>query len=346
MRKHMQRRWLMLPCFGAAALGWLAELPAVAATPDRVDTEPQLFVGEAGILPATPPAPYSPADRERRLAEKGMTAGSPVMIRIFKQESELELWVETQGRFELFATYPVCFWSGTLGPKLREGDRQAPEGFYSIGLHQLYPRGRRPRSFDIGFPNSFDRAFARTGSYIFVHGGCTSIGCFAMTDPIMDEIYALTERALREGQDRIQIHVFPFRMTEANLAAHADSAWSSFWSTLKPAYDLFESTRVPPRVSVCARRYIVRDGSAPAETAPPPDNGAPTAFGICEDSIEGIVHFTKADGNGEDHPATHARRVASRPHGRHVAGGRNVRANYAAARRARMAAHARRMAHR
>jgi len=302
--------------------------------------------------PRIPAAPdYSPADRDRRLAEKGMTAGSPIMIRIFKQESELELWIQTQGRYELFATYAVCFWSGKLGPKLREGDRQAPEGFYTVSQEQLVPKGRRPRSFDIGFPNTLDRAFGRTGSYIFVHGGCTSIGCFAMTDPVMDEIYALTERALHDGQGRVDVHVFPFRMTTANMAAHADSPWQGFWAGLKDAYDLFERTRVPPRVSVCARRYIIGDGSVPVETAAPPDNGAPTAHGLCEDAIAGIVPLAGAHVASEMHTGSisHHRRVASRVVSRvnrRKVAGRNVRANYAAARRARMAAHTRRMAHR
>jgi murein L,D-transpeptidase YafK len=276
MRTRNQNHWLILPCVGVAVLGWLADSPALAATGGGFDAAAASSTDQAEATAPKPPTgpDYSSTDRDRRLTEKGMTAGSPVMIRIFKQESELELWVRSQGRFELFATYPVCFWSGKLGPKLREGDRQAPEGFYSVGLQQLYPKGRRPRSFDIGFPNTLDRSFARTGSYIFVHGGCTSIGCFAMTNPVMDEIYALSERALHEGQDRIDVHVFPFRMTEANLAAHAESEWHEFWESLKDAYDLFERTRVPPRVSVCARRYIIGDGAAPVETVAPPAFGA------------------------------------------------------------------------
>ena len=157
--------------------------------------------------------------RDRRLADKGLAAGSPMLIRIFKAEFELELWMRKGERFELFATYPICYWSGTLGPKLHEGDKQAPEGFYAVGLNQIHRRGRWPRSLNIGYPNALDRAHARTGSLILVHGGCTSTGCFAMTNPVMAEIYALAEQALQQGQERIPIHVFPFRMTEANLAA-------------------------------------------------------------------------------------------------------------------------------
>jgi murein L,D-transpeptidase YafK len=340
------RHWLILPCVSAATLGWLAATPLLAAVADgspdsQSAAEPPASPTEPAV--PQPPAPYSAADRDRRLAEKGMSAGSPVMIRIFKQESELELWMESLGRFELFATYPICFWSGTLGPKLREGDRQAPEGLYSVGLEQLYEKGRRPRSFDIGFPNAFDRAFARTGSYIFVHGGCTSIGCFAMTNAIMDEIYALSERALREGQDRIDVHAFPFRMTEANLAAHAESPWHAFWLNLKEAYDAFERTHVPPRVGVCDRRYLVGGGGLMGEVVAPPDNGAPTAFGICEDAIAGIVQLPGAEAESARVAAARIARLAAYRARPRRAAGRNVRANYAAARRMRMAAHARRV---
>src|SRR5262245_49410414 len=125
---------------------------------------------------------FTAADRQRRLEEKGMTAGSAVMIRIFKAESELEVWLQKEDRFELFAIYPICFWSGRLGPKVREGDRQAPEGFYMVTTQQLHRRGRHPRSLDLGYPNALDRAYARTGSYILLHGGCRSIGCYAMTN--------------------------------------------------------------------------------------------------------------------------------------------------------------------
>jgi len=179
------------------------------------------------------------------------------MIRIFKRESELEIWMLKSGRFELFAVHPICFWSGKLGPKEREGDRQAPEGFYSVGLQQLHLIGRHPRSLNIGYPNAFDRAFNRTGSYILVHGGCTSIGCFAMTDPVMEQIYAASEQALLAGQDAIQVQIFPFRMTEANLAAQQGHKWYGFWRNLKEAYDAFEVTRMPPAISVCRKTYVI-----------------------------------------------------------------------------------------
>jgi murein L,D-transpeptidase YafK len=194
---------------------------------------------------------------KRRLADKDVTLGTPIMIRIFKQEDDLEVWVQKAGRFELLATYNICNWSGKLGPKLTEGDRQSPEGLYSIGTPQLHRTGRWPRSLDIGYPNTYDKAHGRNGSFILVHGGCTTIGCFAMTDPIMEEVFTLSEAALAHGQDRIQVHVFPFRMTQQNMERHAQSQWAGFWANLKTAYDAFEETRVPPQVRVCGNRYEI-----------------------------------------------------------------------------------------
>ena len=352
MRALYLRPWLLLPCIGIASMGGFATTPLVAAVieegaPGSAPAAPPESQPEAAS-PQPPAPPYSLPDRNRRLAEKGLAAGNPVMIRVFKQESELELWMKREGHFELFATYPICFWSGRLGPKLREGDRQAPEGLYTVTLDHLYEKGRRPRSFDIGFPNAFDRSFARTGSYILVHGGCSSIGCFAMTDPVMDEIYALSERALHEGQDRIEVHAFPFRMTDANLALHEDSPWMSFWLNLKEAYDIFDRTQVPPRIAMCDKRYIVSDGTVPEATVPPPDNGAPTAFGICEDAIAGLVPLTGAPAEAAALAAARVQRVVAasrRYRGRRFAR-RSGRTHYASSRRARTAAHSRRMAHR
>jgi murein L,D-transpeptidase YafK len=227
-------------------------------------------------------APAVALEPQQRPEQKAVTAGSPLMIRVFKAESEFEVWLQTYDRFELFATYPICFWSGTLGPKLREGDRQAPEGLYSVGIEQLHRDGVRPRSFDIGYPNSLDAAEGRTGSNIWIHGGCGSIGCFAMTNPVMDEIFALGEQALAAGQDRFQVHIFPFRMTDENMRMHADSPWYPFWTNLKEAYDLFERTRVPPKVGMCGKHYVVEQGALGAIGSGP--GGAPaTPSGSCEE---------------------------------------------------------------
>ena len=281
-----------------------------------------------------PPPPLDMEGLKRRLAEKGLALGSPIMIRVFKDESELELWVQKEDRFELFAVYRICNWSGALGPKLTEGDRQSPEGFYSIGSRQLHRTGRWRRSLDVGFPNTFDKAHGRTGSYILVHGGCTSTGCFAMTNGVMEEIFALSEAALTRGQDRIQVHVFPFRMTLKNLAAHAGSPWAGFWIGLKGAYDQFEQTRIPPRVDVCNKQYVVGQAAE--------GDMSDCVANVSEVSVASarLRNVNRVARGRHTRRARVARRTVQARHAR--AAGRNARQAYAAARAARMAAHARR----
>ncbi|MFN0217734.1 MAG: L,D-transpeptidase family protein [Hyphomicrobium sp.] len=191
----------------------------------------------------------------QRLAEQGLAAGAPIFIRIFKREFELELWMKRGDAFQPFATYPICRWSGTLGPKLAEGDRQAPEGFYTVDKNALNPNSRYYRSFNLGYPNAYDTSLGRTGSLIMVHGGCASIGCFAMTDAQMDEIWRLVTAALDGGQKRFQVQVFPFRMTPENLKKFEVSPSLAFWRMLKRGNDLFEARLAPPRVMACAGRY-------------------------------------------------------------------------------------------
>jgi murein L,D-transpeptidase YafK len=208
-------------------------------------------------LPGTPDL----ARIDQRLASHGVDMGVPVYIRIFKLEHELEIWVQKDGRFVHFATYPICLWSGRLGPKLKEGDRQAPEGFYTVDSEQLNPNSRMHRSFSLGFPNLFDQAHGRTGSFLMVHGGCASIGCYAVTDPAVDEIWRLVTAALDKGQPRFAVHAFPFRMTERNVGLRQGSQWDGFWADLKKGYDLFEQSHIPPVVSVCNRRYVFAPGT-------------------------------------------------------------------------------------
>jgi murein L,D-transpeptidase YafK len=230
------------------------------------------------------PLPGTPAlgDLEKRLAAQGLELGAPVFIRIFKLEFELEVWMKRGGRFERFAVYPVCRWSGLLGPKIAEGDWQAPEGFYTVDAKALNPASRWHRSFNLGFPNAFDRAHGRTGSYLMVHGGCSSIGCYAMTDAVIDEIWRLVSAALQRGQPRFHVHIFPFRMTDERLAGRSGTPWAAFWRDLKPGYDAFEATALPPRVSVCDGRYAVSSeqpdtaGSSPIDLVCPKATGAKT----------------------------------------------------------------------
>ncbi len=245
--------------------------------PDRVERQ-RAFAEGALPLPGTPDL----GQLDGRLSAKGLKPGDRMFIRVFKSESELEVWMEKDGRYVLFDTYPICHWAGTIGPKLLEGDRQNPEGFYSIGPRQLHRIGRWPRSLNIGYPNTFDRAHGRTGSYILVHGGCSSVGCFAMTNAVMAEIFALTEKSLRAGQHRVDIHVFPFRMTEQNLAAHAASPWIDFWRNLKEGFDAFETTFLPPRIGICDRRYVV-------ETQRPGEVGVTGPLALCGASRAALI---------------------------------------------------------
>ncbi|MGE0698111.1 MAG: murein L,D-transpeptidase family protein [Hyphomicrobiaceae bacterium] len=246
-----------LPWAPASALEVV--LKDVAA--DRVERQRHYVRGEMPLA-GTPDL----SRLDERLKELGLAKGRPVYIRVFKAESELELWMQNdRGTFTRLATYPICHWTGTIGPKLKEGDKQSPEGFYSVGKFQTRLVGRWRRAFNVGFPNLHDQLLSRTGSYILIHGGCSSVGCFAMTDQVQNEIYELATAALGAGQERFQVHIFPFRMTEANLARFSDHEWAHTWADLKPAFDSFERTRIPPRVALCGVRYKVADG-LPGET--------------------------------------------------------------------------------
>ena len=188
--------------------------------------------------------------------EKGLTWGSPVFLRAFKEESILELWVKSkEEKFVLFKSYPIAGQSGRLGPKLREGDRQVPEGFYYVAKRQLNPRSTFHLSFNIGFPNDYDKSHERTGSFIMVHGSDVSIGCLAMTDPMIEEIYTLCDVALNNGQKFFRIHIFPFEMKEERLARATDDEWFDFWQNLETGYQWFEEKKVPPNVTVKEKRY-------------------------------------------------------------------------------------------
>ncbi len=199
-----------------------------------------------------------PKDTMMLLGRKGMRPEQPIFVRIFKEESELEIWKQRDdGQFYHFKTYPICNWSGDLGPKIKRGDKQAPEGFYRVTRHQMNPNSNYHLAFNLGYPNAFDRAHGRTGEFLMVHGDCKSAGCYAMTDGLMEEIYALAREAFIGGQEAFEVHAFPFRMTDEKMALHEDSPHYEFWRTLKEAYDFFEETRIPPSIAVCERRYLV-----------------------------------------------------------------------------------------
>jgi murein L,D-transpeptidase YafK len=197
-----------------------------------------------------------PADVQALMSGKGMTKNSPVLIRSFKKESELEIWKKaSNGQYALLKSYPMCRWSGQLGPKKREGDRQAPEGFYDITPASMNPNSSFYLSFNMGFPNAFDRTHGRTGAHLMVHGACSSAGCYSMSDDQIAEIYAIVREAHNGGQRAVQMQAMPFRMTAENLAKHRYDANMPFWRNLKEGSDMFEVARVEPKVSVCQARY-------------------------------------------------------------------------------------------
>jgi murein L,D-transpeptidase YafK len=234
--------------------------PPAQAAPAAAAPQTASLAPEAVLRPA-------PEDAFTKEAEPRFQMGSPVYVRIFKQEGQLELWLRSNGRLALYRTYPICKWSGRLGPKIKEADYQSPEGFYSVSAKQLNPRSNYHRAFNVGYPNAFDRQNGRTGGLVMVHGACKSVGCFAMTDRGIEEIYGFVAAAINAGQREVPVHIFPFRMTESAIARETGGGWlafvggggspqwASFWRNLKEGYDIFEQTGEPPAAFACGDHY-------------------------------------------------------------------------------------------
>ena len=229
-------------------------------------------IAAAIVLAGCDPDSITPTGRsqaplsEKMLAEiaaKNMDKDSPILARIFKEEAEMEIWKQNRdGEYALLKTYPICRWSGDLGPKKKQGDRQAPEGFYTITPGQMNPNSNYYLAFNTGYPNAYDRAWGYTGSELMVHGDCSSRGCYAMTDEQIQEIYALARESFFGGQKSFQLEAFPFRMTALNMAKHRNNPNFAFWTMIKKGYDHFEATHREPKVAVCEKRYVF-DAAAP-----------------------------------------------------------------------------------
>jgi len=226
-----------------------------------------LALGACSEYEGSLPKHMRPLDAKTRkvVERKGMELRSPILIRIFKEEATLEVWKQEKrtGRYTFLKDYEICAWSGVLGPKIREGDRQAPEGFYTIRPAQMNPDSSYYLAFNMGYPNEFDRSLGRTGAELMVHGACSSRGCYSMTDENIQEIYTLGRLAFQGGQRDFQVQAFPFRMTAENMARHSDDPNMPFWLMLKEGYDHFDLLGQPPKVDVCEHRYIFN--STPAE---------------------------------------------------------------------------------
>lgn len=210
-----------------------------------------------------------------------------MFMRIFKRERSLEVWVRPEGtdQFALLKTYGICALAGELGPKRRQGDNQVPEGFYFIDFFN--PRSDFHLSLHVDYPNRRDRAVGgegiNLGGDIYIHGGCSSEGCLALTDDGIREVYWMSVEARAAGQRRIPVHIFParlenrdFELLQQNFGHRPDL--SRFWATLKPGYDYFEQNRRLPAVAVEQGEYVVNgaalDGprplGAPERAAAPP----------------------------------------------------------------------------
>jgi len=206
------------------------------------------------------------------LQQKNMPKDSPILVRVFKEESELEVWKQdTTGQYQLLKVYPICRWSGELGPKKTEGDRQAPEGFYAITPGLMNPNSNYYLAINIGFPNAYDKANGYSGAFLMIHGDCSSRGCYAMTDEQIGEIYSLARDSFLGGQKQFQIQAYPFRMTPANLAKHRNNPNMPFWTMLKEGNDHFEVTHLEPKVDVCDRHYVF-------DAQPPENSNKPLVF--------------------------------------------------------------------
>jgi len=206
------------------------------------------------------------------LRQKKMPERSPILVRVFKEEAELEVWKQdSTGRFQILKTYPICRWSGDLGPKLWEGDGQTPEGFYRVTPELMNPHSSYYLAINIGYPNSFDKANMRDGSLLMIHGDCRSVGCYAMTDEQISEIYSLARDSFLGGRPSFQVQTYPFRLTPANLARHRNNPNLAFWRMLKIGNDHFEATHLEPKVDVCNRLYVF-------DAKRPPNSPKPLAF--------------------------------------------------------------------
>ncbi|MDN5285103.1 MAG: Murein L,D-transpeptidase YafK [Mucilaginibacter sp.] len=192
---------------------------------------------------------------QKELNDKGFKANSSIYLRIFKDQDQLEIWVRSGSKYRLFKTYEICYFSGGLGTKTRSGDGKSPEGFYTIEPRQLNPVSKYHLAINIGYPNKVEQLKGYSGDAVMIHGYCASIGCYAMTDARIEEIYTLIYKAFENGQQKINLDIFPFHMDKAHMDFYSHQSYLPFWKTLKPGYDLFEKNHIPPDVLIKGKDY-------------------------------------------------------------------------------------------
>lgn len=185
------------------------------------------------------------ANLQTELSAAGITKPFKLYIAAYKNEGKLELWLKTNGQkaYKLFKTYDFCAHSGTLGPKVKEGDLQTPEGFYYINVFN--PKSSFHLSLGINYPNKVDERRSgkeRPGGNIYIHGNCVTVGCIPLTDDKIKEVYVLAVEAKNASQDQIPVHIFPFKMTSVNLNAYLKQypAQRALWTNLETGYRYFE----------------------------------------------------------------------------------------------------------
>ena len=279
------------------------------------------------------------------MQKRNMPRNSPIMIRVFKEEGKMEIWkARADNRFEKITDYDICAWSGKLGPKVKEGDRQAPEGFYNLTPAHLNPNSKYYLAINTGFPNRYDAANGRTGSNLMIHGACSSSGCYSMTDAQILEIYAFARDAFKGGQSSVQLQAFPFRMTAENMARHRTSEHYDFWKMLKVGYDNFEVTKRPPDVGVCGRKYVFNQemqGAPSAGAACPPMSTPPAlsaalstyekqyelAYAKAVEKLDGMVWYepTEAERKAVVADKRKGKDIAYAPTGTSLAAGKLVK---------------------
>ena len=256
-RDRPSRRWVVA-WLGASLAGMLGGAPALGQSSAAAAAADATAAADADVRQRFTRT-FKTAQLPGDLAAIGARLGAPMLLRVFKQEREVEVWVqpEDQQTFVLFRIFPICFYSGKLGPKVKEGDMQSPEGFYFVGPAQMRAKSQYHRAIDFAFPNDYDAAQGYTGTELLIHGNCVSSGCYAMTDPFVEQLYELGSATAATAAQGFWIHAFPFHMTAEALAEQQDSPWFGFWQQLKAGYDAFETSRIPPHIRVDGGRYVV-----------------------------------------------------------------------------------------
>ena len=256
-RDRPSRRWVVAG-LGASLAGMLGGAPALGQPSAAAAAAAATAAADAEVRQRFTRT-FKTAQLPGDLAAIGARLGAPMLLRVFKQEREVEVWVqpEDQQTFVLFRIFPICFYSGKLGPKVKEGDMQSPEGFYFVGPAQMRAKSQYHRAIDFAFPNDYDAAQGYTGTELLIHGNCVSSGCYAMTDPFVEQLYELGSATAATAAQGFWIHAFPFHMTAEALAGQQDSPWLGFWQQLKAGYDAFETSRIPPHIRVEGGRYVV-----------------------------------------------------------------------------------------